>query len=126
MQQVSPDCHLGTACINNKIRIATWNVRTLSRVRKLENLMPEQKRMKVHIMGISEMRWKGVGKTICGDYTIIHSGGTKAMYGVGLIFDKSVSKSISGFWAVSDRVLLVKLKGKPFDLSIILSLRTYI
>ena len=119
MQQASPDRHPATACINRSIRIGNWNVRTLNQVGKVENLLREQERMKVSIMGISEMRWKGAGKAIHGDYTIIHSGGTKAMYGVGLMFDKNVAKCISGFWAISDRVLLVKLKAKPFDLSVI-------
>ena len=38
---------------------------------------------------------------------------------VGLILDKETSKSIKGFWGVSDRVLLVKLKGSPLDINTI-------
>jgi len=38
-------------------RIGTWNVRTLLQIGKLENLKVEIKRLKIDILGISEMRW---------------------------------------------------------------------
>ena len=53
------------------------------------------------------------------DYTIIYSGGTKHTYGVGISIDKTTAKSIAGFQALSERVVLVKFHGSPFDLSII-------
>ena len=77
MQQASPHRHPATACINRSIRIGTWNVRTLNQVGKefIERTRAyegfhhgNQERMKVSIMGISEMRWKGAGKAIHGDY----------------------------------------------------------
>ncbi|GFO15732.1 craniofacial development protein 2-like protein, partial [Plakobranchus ocellatus] len=39
--------------------------------------------------------------------------------GVGIIVDQMVTKAIKGYWALSDRVLLVKIAGKPVDLNII-------
>lgn len=36
--------------------IGTWNVRTLLKTGKLENLKIEMKRLKIDILGISEMR----------------------------------------------------------------------
>ena len=53
------------------------------------------------------------------DYKIIYSGGDKHEKGVGIILDKERSKSLMGYWAISDRVLLVKLKGHKFNISII-------
>lgn len=37
-------------------RVGTWNVRTLLQAGKLENIKAEMKRLKVDILGISEMR----------------------------------------------------------------------
>ena len=103
--------------MRNKIRISTWNVRTLYKPGRRENLLQEQERLKVNIMGVSEMRWTGSGKVVLDDYTYIYSGGSKHQYGVGMVIDKETSKSIVAYLAVSDRVLLVKFQGKPVNLS---------
>ena len=42
----------------NKLRMATWNVRSLKQNGKLENVMQEMERMEVDIMGISETFYK--------------------------------------------------------------------
>ncbi|GFN92110.1 craniofacial development protein 2-like [Plakobranchus ocellatus] len=39
--------------------------------------------------------------------------------GVDIIVDQTASKAIKGYWALSDRVHLVKIAGKPVDLNII-------
>ena len=39
--------------------------------------------------------------------------------GVGIFLDEESAKSLCGFWCISDRVMLVKLKGRPFDVSVI-------
>ncbi|GFN78082.1 craniofacial development protein 2-like [Plakobranchus ocellatus] len=57
------------------------------------------------------------GKITSGGHEIIYSGGTESEKGVGII-DQTVTKAIKGYWALSDRVLLVKIAGKP-DLNII-------
>ena len=72
-------------------------------------------------MGISEMRWTGCRITRQGDYTIIYSGGSKHLLGVGVVMDKTTAKSLAGYQALSDRVVLVRLHAQPFNLSIIQS-----
>ncbi|GFO10500.1 nitric oxide synthase, partial [Plakobranchus ocellatus] len=52
-------------------------------------------------------------------HEIINSGGTESEKGVGIIVEQTVTKAIKGYWALSDRVLLVKIAGKPVDLNII-------
>ncbi|GFO02811.1 retrovirus-related pol polyprotein from type-1 retrotransposable element r2 [Plakobranchus ocellatus] len=76
-------------------------------------------RMKLNILGLSKVRWKGAGKITLGGHKIIYSGGTESEKGVGIIVDQTVTKAIKGYWALSDRVLLVKIAGKPVDLNII-------
>ena len=41
------------------------------------------------------------------------------MRGVGIMLNSRTEDCLSGFYAVSERVLLVRLKGKPFDVCII-------
>ena len=45
----------------NKIKIATWNAKTLYQKGKLDNVIQEMERMKINMLGIAEMRWKGNG-----------------------------------------------------------------
>lgn len=42
-------------------RIATWNVRTLLQCGKNDNLKIEMARMKIDILGVSEVRWPEAG-----------------------------------------------------------------
>ena len=42
----------------NKLRMATWNVRSLKQNGKLENVIQEMERMEVDVMGISETFFK--------------------------------------------------------------------
>ena len=99
--------------------MGTWNVRTLYQAGKLENVIQEMGRLDVNIFGLCETRWTNSGSMQIDDYKIIYSGGDKHEKGVGIILDKERSKSLMGYWAISDRVLLVKLKGHPFNISII-------
>ena len=89
-------------------------------VGKLENIVLETKRMGIDIMGLGEVRWLQSGKIVCNDHTLIYSGHKKDhKHGVGLLFSKVVSKSVLGYCALSDGILLVRIHGKPFNLSII-------
>ncbi|GFO33860.1 craniofacial development protein 2-like protein [Plakobranchus ocellatus] len=118
--QVTPDRHQATARkLKDKLNIATWNIRTLLQKEKLEEIKQGMERMKLNILGLSEVRWKGAGKITSGGHEIIYSGGTESEKRVGIIVDQTASKAIKGYWALSDRVLLVKIAGKPLDLNII-------
>ena len=46
-------------------------------------------------------------------------GGDDHEHGVGILLNKTVANSVVGFWPVSDRIALVKLKAKPFNINII-------
>lgn len=125
--QVEPDRQQITAAIRNKnkkmtrpTKIATWNVRTLLQKGKLANVIQEMKRMNIDILGISEMRWNESGRLRTTDnYTVIFSGNNNHSNGVGFILAPNVASKISGYWAVSDRVILVKLKNTKINTSII-------
>ena len=120
-QQGTFDRHPATACnTREKLKIVTWNVRTMYQAGKLVNIVLETKRMGIDIMGLAEVRWLQSGKIVCNDHTLIYSGHKKYhKHGVGLLLSKVVSKTVLGYCALSDRILLVRIHGKPFNLSII-------
>ncbi|XP_012941986.1 craniofacial development protein 2, partial [Aplysia californica] len=120
-QQVTPDRHQDTAHKrkNQTRNTATWNVRTLLEKGKLDNIKKEMKRMNVNIMGLCEVRWTGAGRILSDSNNIIYSRGDKHERGVAVILDMPTSKTLKGYLTISDRVMLVRLKGSPFDTTII-------
>ena len=100
-------------------KCGTWNVRTLYQSGKLENCVSEMERLDIDILGLAEVRWTESGRKELEDHTFIFSGGQHHVNGVGMIFKKNVANAIQGYWPISDRVLLVKIAGKPFDIAII-------
>ena len=40
--------------------VGTWNVRTMGPRGKIENVKREMRRASINILGMSEVRWKGV------------------------------------------------------------------
>ena len=54
------------------------------------------------------------------DHTLIYSGHKKVhKHRVGLLLSNIVARSVIGFHGISDRIIIVKLFSKPFNLSII-------
>ena len=125
-QQVASDRQQATVCkpkngrVNSEMRLATWNVRTLHQPGKLHNMDREMKRLHVDIMEVAEARWTGVGSVELPEGgCFIYSGGQSHVSGVGVALGQRAERSLAGYYAVSDRVLLVRLQGKPFDTCII-------
>ena len=75
--------------------------------------------MALDLLGLSEVRWTGKGLIKTGDKVIVYSGGESHERGVGILLDGKTAKSVKGWWGVSDRVIVVKLEGKPFDIGVI-------
>ena len=76
VRQVTPDCQPITVRKlmdkeKGKIRVATWNVRTLAQRGKIENIIQETKRMNINFMGVAEMRWKDHGQIINIGYKVL-------------------------------------------------------
>ena len=113
-----PDCpHLKSG--RDALRIGTWNVRTLNQLGKLENLRQEAESLNTDILGISETRYKDEGIVRLDGYTFIYSGGDEHQHGVGFLVKSTFEKGILGYWPVSNRNIMLKLKAKPFDIAII-------
>ena len=75
--------------------------------------------LNINILGINEMRWPSNGDFMIENFKMIYAGGDKHEKGVGLLLDSNMAKCMLGYWNVNERVLLVKLQGHPFNISII-------
>ena len=121
-RQGAPDRHQATAAKPKirRMKIATWNVRTMLQPGKLHNVKKEMERMQIGVLGVSEVRWRGSGNIRSDEMTMIHSGSEdKSEKGVGIILDKKQAKSLKGYWPISERVLLVKMNATPVTINII-------
>ena len=70
--------------------IGTWNVRSMNQG-KLEVLKQEMARVNINILGISELKWTGMGKFNSDDH-YIHYCGQESLRrnGVAIIINKRV------------------------------------
>ena len=98
-----------------KMRIGTWNIRTMNRPGKLENIMHEMNRMNMDILGLSEVRWKGSGDYINGSTRVIYSGGERAERGVAILIKGKVRGAVEKYECISDRLMWLKIKGQKVD-----------
>ncbi|GFO08930.1 craniofacial development protein 2 [Plakobranchus ocellatus] len=76
--------------------------------------------MKLHILGLAEVRWTGAGSMKLGSKTLIYSGGHTHERGVGILFDVTTLKSLGSWCPISDRVVVTQLIAKQLNLGIIL------
>uniref|UniRef100_A0A8D8SH15 Craniofacial development protein 2 n=1 Tax=Cacopsylla melanoneura TaxID=428564 RepID=A0A8D8SH15_9HEMI len=105
----------------SKLKICTWNVKTMSKEGKIENAIQEMKRMHIEIMGISEMRWPNSGEMQVENHKIYYSGKNDGVheYGVGVIVSPTVAKCVTNFTPVSERIMLLQIQASPINISIL-------
>ena len=77
-------------------------------------------RVNTDILGISELKWIGIGEFNSDDHYIYY-GGQKSFRrnGVALIVNKRVQNAVLGFNLKNDRMISVHFQGKPFNITII-------
>ena len=71
------------------------------------------KQMRFDVLGICETRWTDNGKLTNDDHVLVYSGGEEHRNGIGILMKQRIAASMIGYWPISDRVMMVKLKGKP-------------
>ena len=65
----------------------------------------------LHILGISEMRWKGSDKITKEGKTILYSGNEEIhRNSVGMILNNEASRSLMGWKPVNERILTARFK----------------
>ena len=106
-------------CCKEQYCIGTWNVRSMNQG-ILEVVIQEIARVNVDILGISELKWTGMGEFISDDHFIYYCGHKSLRRnGVTIIVNKRVQGTILGCSLKNDRMISVRFQGKPFNIPVI-------
>ena len=99
--------------------IGTWNVRSMNQG-KLEVVKQEMARVNVDILGISELKWTGMGEFNSDDRYIYYCRQESLRRnGVAIMVNKRVRKAVLGCNLKNDRMISVRFQGKPFNITVI-------
>ena len=81
-------------CCEEQYCIGTWNVRSMNQG-KLEVIKQEMTSVNIDILGISELRWTGMGEFNSDDHYIYYCGQESLRRnGVAIIVNKRVQKTV--------------------------------
>ena len=77
-------------------------------------------RVNINILGISKLKWMGVGE-FNSDKHYIYPCGQESLRknGVALIVNKRVQNAVLGCNLKNDRMISVHFQGKPFNITVI-------
>ena len=85
---------------------------------KLDAVKQEMVKINIDILGISELKWTGMGKFNSDDHYIYYCGQEfQRRKGVALIINKGVQNAVLGHNLKNDRMISVHFQGKPFKTS---------
>ena len=80
----------------------------------------ERARVNVNILGISKLKWTGMGEFNSDDHYIYYCGQESLRRNaVAIIFDKKAQTSVLGCNLKNDRMISVHFQGKPFNITVI-------
>ena len=106
-------------CCKEQCCIGTWNVRSMNQG-KLEVVKRETERVNADILGISELKWTGMGEFNSDDNYICYCGQESLRRnGVAIMVNKRVRNAVLGCSFKNDRMISVCLQGKPFNITVI-------
>ena len=84
---------------------------------KLKIVIQEMARVNVDILGISKLKWTGMGEFNSDDHYIYYCGQESLRRnGVAIIVNKRVRNAVLGCSLKNDRMISVHFQGKPFSL----------
>ena len=104
-------------CCKEQYCIGTWNVRSMNQG-KLEVVKQEMARVNVDILGISELKWTRMGEFNSDDHYIYYCGQESLRRnGVDIMVNKRARNAVLGCNLKNDRLISVRLQGKPFNIT---------
>ena len=106
-------------CCKEQYCMGNWNVRSMNQG-KLEVVKQEMARMNVDILGISELKWTGMGEFNSDDHYIYYCGQESLRRnGVAIMVNKRVRNAVLGCNLKNDRMISVHFQGKLFNITVI-------
>ena len=77
-------------------------------------------RVNVDILGISKLKWTGMGEFNPDDHYIYYCGQESLRRnGVAIMVNQRVQNAVLGCSLKNDRIISVRLQGKPFSITVI-------
>ena len=87
---------------------------------KLEVVKQDMARVNVNILGISKLKWTGMGEFNLNDHYIYYCGQESLRRnGVAIMVNKRVRNAVLGCNLKNDRMISVRLQSKPFNITVI-------
>ena len=87
---------------------------------KLEVVKQEMTRVDINILGISELKWTGMGDFNSDDnYIYYHRQESLRRNGVAIMVNKRVQNALLGCSLKNDRMISVRFQGKPCNITVI-------
>ena len=87
---------------------------------KLEEVKQEMARVNVDILGISELKWTGMGEFNSDEHYIYYCGKESLRRnGVTIMVNKRVRNAVLGCSLKNDRMISVRFHGKPCNITVI-------
>ena len=97
----------------------TWNVRSMNQG-KLDVVKQEMARVNISILGISGLKWIGMGDFNSGDHYNYYCGQESLRRnGIALRVNKRVQNAVLGCNIENCRIILIHFQGKPFNITVI-------
>ena len=93
--------------------IGTWNVRSVNQGKQ------EMTRVNVNIIGISKLKWTGMGEFNSDDHYIYYCGQESLRRNGVAMVNKRVRNAVLGCNLKNDRMISVCFQGKPFNITVI-------
>ena len=105
-------------CCKEQYFIGSWKVRSVNQG-KLEVVEQGMARVNVNILGISELKWTGLGEFNSDDHYIYY-GGQEFLRrnGVTIMVNKRVQNVVLGCNLKNDGMLSARFQGKPFNITV--------
>jgi len=107
--------------MSNKLHMGTWNMKTLLKPGKMQELVEELAKTQLGIVATQETRWPGTGHIKKKDFSIYYSVTRDQIgqAGTGFILLGRTGENVIGFEAVNERLCKIRLKSKYNNLTLI-------
>ena len=87
---------------------------------KLEVVKQEMARVNVDILGVSKLKWTGMGEFNSDDRYIYYCGQESLRRnGAAIMVKKRIRNAVLGCTLKNDRIISVHFQGKPFNITVI-------
>ena len=106
-------------CCKEHYCIGTWNVRSMNQG-KLQVVKQEIARVNVDTLGISKLKWTGMGEFNSDDHYVYYCGQESLRRnGVAIMVNRRVQRAVLGCNLKNDRMISIRLQDIPFNTMVI-------